>query len=476
MALKELIAERTDLDPRQADHLVRLVAEWQLLADLSFADLLLLCRERDGDGLVVVAQMRPYTAQTVYQDDQVGRLIAPQEAHFTWRALEEGRIVREGDPVWREGVAIRVEGIPVRAGGRVIAAISQQANLDTARQPSRLELTYLLTAGDLARMIEAGTFPFDVELPDPETLPRVGDGLIRLDAEGKVEYASPNAVSAYRRLGVTENLEDRPLGDLDIDPHGILQTLRSQVPAESEVEARGAVVHRRAVPLIHDGVVEGAVILLRDVTELRRRDKLLMAKDATIREIHHRVKNNLQTVASLLRLQARRNERLDVRQALEESERRIRSIAVVHETLSHERSDMVDFDQVAGEVVHMVSDGLTGPEVDLAVEGSCGPVIADVATPLAVVLSELLQNSVEHAFGEEGGTIGVRLERLDGEVLLEVWDDGRGLPEGFSLESSSGLGLQIARALVESELGGTLALDGGKGTRARVTVPSARNA
>jgi two-component sensor histidine kinase len=476
MALKELIAERTDLRPQDADHLVRLVAEWQLLADLAFADLLLLCRERDGDGLVVVAQMRPYTAQTVYQDDQVGRLIPPQEAHFTLRSLEEGRIVREGDPVWREGVAIRVEGIPVRHGDDVIAAISQQANLDTARQPSRLELTYLLTAGDLALMIEAGTFPFDAELPDPETLPRVGDGLIRLDAGGKVEYASPNAVSAYRRLGVTENIEDRSLAEVDIDPHGILQTLRSRLPAESEVEARGAVVHRRAIPLILDGRVNGAVILLRDVTELRRRDKLLMAKDATIREIHHRVKNNLQTVASLLRLQARRNERLDVREALEESERRIRSIALVHETLSHERSDIVDFDQVAGEVVHMVSEGLTGPEVELSVEGSCGPVVADVATPLAVVLSELIQNSVEHAFGEGGGSIGVRLQRLDDDVVVEVWDDGRGLPEGFSLEGSSGLGLQIARALVESELGGTLALDGAGGTKARVTVPSARGA
>ena len=474
MALKELIAERTRLGPREADHLVRLVAEWQLLADLSFADLLLLCRERDGEGLVVVAQMRPYTAQTVYQDDQVGRLIPPQEAHFTWRALEEGRIVREGEPVWRDGIPIRVEGIPVRADGRVIAAISQQANLDTARQPSRLELTYLLTAGDLARMIEEGTFPFDVDLPDPETLPRVGDGLIRLDAHGKVEYASPNAVSAYRRLGVTENLEDRPLAELDIDPHGILSALRSLVPSESEVEALGAVVLRRSVPLVIEGVVAGAVVLLRDVTELRRRDRLLMAKDATIREIHHRVKNNLQTVASLLRLQARRNDRLDVREALEESERRIRSIALVHETLSHERSDIVDFDQVAGEVVHMVSEGLTGPEVDVSVEGSCGAVIADIATPLAVVLSELLQNSVEHAFGESGGRIGVRLGRRDGQVLLEVWDDGQGLPEGFSLEGSTGLGLQIARALVESELGGRLALDGGSGTRARVTIPAER--
>ena len=474
MALKEMIGERTLLRERDADHLVRLVAEWQLLADLAFADLLLLCRERDGDGLIVVAQMRPYTAQTVYEDDQVGTLIAPQEGHFSWRALEDERIVREGDPVWRDGTPIRVEGIPVRAGGRVIAAISQQANLNTARQPSRLELTYLLTAGDLAVMIEAGTFPFDADLPDPETLPRVGDGLVRLDAEGHVEYASPNAVSAYRRLGVTENLEDRALADLDIDPEGILRSLRSRQPVESEVEARGAVVLRRAIPLIRDGTVHGAVMLLRDVTELRRRDRLLMAKDATIREIHHRVKNNLQTVASLLRLQARRDERLDVRQALEESERRIRSIALVHETLSHERSDVVDFDHVAGQVVQMVSEGLTGPEVEVTVEGSCGPVIADVATPLAVVLSELLQNSVEHAFGDGGGRIAVRLEREDGTVGLEVRDDGRGLPSDFNLEDGAGLGLQIARALIESELGGTLTLDGGNGTSARVSVPGGR--
>ena len=475
MALKDVIVERTELGERAAEHLVRLVAEWQLLADLAFADLLLLCRDRGGEGLVVVAQMRPYTAQTVYEEDQVGRVIPQPEAHFTWRALEEGRIVREGDPVWREGVPIRVEAIPVRCDGEVVAAISQQANLNTARQPSRLELTYLMTAGDLAQMIEAGTFPFDIDPPDPETLPRVGDGLIRLDAAGRVEYASPNAVSAYRRLGVTENLEDRPLRELDLEPDEIVRTLSSRRPGESEVEARGAVVLRRAIPLLREDEVQGAVVLVRDVTDLRRRDRLLMAKDATIREIHHRVKNNLQTVASLLRLQARRNERPDVREALEESERRIRSIALVHETLSHERSDAVDFDQVAGEVAHMVSEGLTGPEVEVSVEGSCGAVVADVATPLAVVLSELLQNSVEHAFDERGGRIGVRLARDDGDVSLEVWDDGRGLPEGVRLETSAGLGLQIARALVESELGGTLLLDDGAGTRARVRVPLRRS-
>jgi two-component system, sensor histidine kinase PdtaS len=469
VALKDLIAERTDLDGADAEHLARLVAEWQLLADLSFADLLLMCPERGGDGLVVVAQMRPYTAQTVYQEDQVGRRLSRGEAHFTWSAMEEGRIVREGEPVWREGVPIRVEGIPVRCEGRVIAAISQQANLATTRTPSRLELTYLRTAGDLAVMIAEGTFPFDVEEPDPEALPRVGDGLMRLDAAGRVAYASPNAVSAYRRLGVTENVLDRPLHEFDLDPGVVLETLRSRLPAEDEIEALGAVVFRRSIPLIVTGRLTGAVVLVRDVTELRRRDRLLVLKDATIREIHHRVKNNLQTVASLLRLQARRSP--EVAAALAESERRIRAIALVHETLSSEHGDVVDFDQVAREVAAMVGEGLAGPGVQIAVEGSLGPVVAEVATPLAVVLSELLQNSVDHAFGDGGGRIGVRLSRDDGRLELEVWDDGRGLPPRFGLEEHAGLGLQIVRSLVESELGGDLALSGAGGTRAMVSVP-----
>jgi two-component sensor histidine kinase len=156
---------------------------------------------------------------------------------------------------------------------------------------------------------------------------------------------------------------------------------------------------------------------------------------------------------------------------LAESERRIRSIALVHETLSLEHGDTVDFDRVAGEIADMVGEGLAGPEVEIDLEGSCGAIVADVATPLAVVLSELLQNSVEHAFDEGGGRIDIRLSRRNGELQVEVRDDGRGLPAGFTLDRETGLGLQIARTLVESELGGTIRLDGGEGTRASVRVP-----
>ena len=143
----------------------------------------------------------------------------------------------------------------------------------------------------------------------------------------------------------------------------------------------------------------GALVLVRDVTELRRRERELMTKDATIREIHHRVKNNLQTVAALLRLQARRLRAPEARAALDEAVRRVGSIAVVHETLSHAPEEVVDFDDIAARVAMMAGE-VSAAEVRVIpkITGSFGQLSASVATPLAMVLTELLQNALQHGF------------------------------------------------------------------------------
>src|SRR5690349_24744293 len=124
-------------------------------------------------------------------------------------------------------------------------------------------------------------------------------------------------------------------------------TASGRAHMETEIEANGSVVQLRTMPLVVNGGRSGALILVRDVTELRHRERELMTKDATIREIHHRVKNNLQTVAALLRLQARRLRAPEARAALDEAIRRVGSIAVVHETLSHAPEEVVDFDDIA---------------------------------------------------------------------------------------------------------------------------------
>jgi len=374
--LRELVEEHTSLGPTEVDHLFRLAGDWQLIADLSFADLLLWVAveprseqsgqsEEDSGRLefLCVAQVRPTTAPTAYQDDSVGRyLTGPEAAHLSI-AHSQGRIWREGDPVWYGDTPARHEAIPVRRrdGVDVIAVVGRDTNLSTARTPSQLEMNYLTTADDLAQMVADGTFPAPRHPGETTSAPRVGDGLIRLDASGRVSYASPNAQSAYRRLGlsahlvgedlaaVTRRLVDDPLEATQAGDR-IQAALRGESPPRKELEARGAIVLQRALPLLPAGVPIGALVLVRDTTEVRRRDRELLTKDATIREIHHRVKNNLQTVAALLRLQARRVSSADARVALEESVRRVASIAIVHETLSMSISadEEVEFDVVDG--------------------------------------------------------------------------------------------------------------------------------
>ena len=477
-SLEQLLEERAGLPEDAVERVQALISDWQILSDLAFADLLLCVRDPSTSDVVVVAQMRPYTAQTVHQEDLVGTVLPLTRREAVLRAFDEGVLVRDGEPDWSTGVPVRQEAIPVPWHGEVIAVVSREANLSTVRAPSQLELTYLQTANELAHMIAEGSFPFVGEDPERELAPRVGDGMVRIDASGRVSYASPNAVSAYRRLGVAANILRRPIEDFDLDDESVTAALRDGRPIESEVEARGAVVLRRVIPLTRGGKVLGALMLMREVTELRRHERLLLSKDATIREIHHRVKNNLQTVASLLRVQSRRLKTEEARAALQESVRRIGSIALVHETLSQDARQRVTFDVVAQRLVDTVTAGLTSPSrtVTTTIEGSAGELSPALASPLALVLSELLQNSIEHAFGDgsEGGTVHVRMRRGPATLTMEVTDDGPGVPEGFDHLRDANLGLQIADTLVTTELGGTLTVarrSDARGTVATVVTP-----
>ena len=478
--LAELVRARTDLTRLDLEHLQRLVAEWQLVADLSFSDLVLWVRTLDTHWLAV-AHMRPTTGPTAYPHDVVGEDVA--DSPRVERAWREGRILRDAG----SRVSVRQETVPVRRGDRVIAVLSRDTNAAVTRVPSPLELAYLSSAGELLQMIGEGAFPFPGYDPDPEHAPRVGDGLLRLDGTGHVVYASPNALSAYRRLGVTGDLLGVHLGQtiarlsagpgkLD-EPRGsaaLAAALRFREPRDSEVEARGAVVLLRALPLVPAREPRGALVLVRDVSEVRRRDRQIMGKDATIREIHHRVKNNLQTVAALLRMQARRMADPAAQAALQESVRRVASIALVHETLSLTLDENVDFDLIADKVLAMCAEiATTGAPVAVVRAGTFGILPAHVATSLSMVLTELVQNAVEHAYpdGQEG-RIEVLAERRDECLVVEVVDDGAGLPEGFELEGSTQLGLQIVRTLVAGELDGQLSLERlSRGTRARLEVP-----
>lgn len=461
--LSELVKERTDLTDVEVERLHHVLESWQLLADLSFADLLLWCRLLNEDGFVCVAQMRPYTAQTIHPEDVFGKIVRDEELPIIERALLEERTWQRDDPLLIDGLEVRMEAIPVPYMGRVIGVITKEGAPLRYRRPGRLEENYLECASAITRMVEEGNFPFTGEEADAELSPRVGDGLVRLDSEGRVLYASPNAISALRRLGIVSYIVGEEFGELRVDAGPATDALSLGRPAEGDMEVGGTVVHQRVIPFIEgkDRSVFGAMVLIRDVTELRHRERVIQRKEAVIREVHHRVKNNLQTIASLLRLQARRLDSPEARRELEEAVRRIASIAVVHETLTQESTESVQFGRVAGALIEMVSEGLTHPEgkIEISASGDPGELPPELATPLAVALVELLQNAVEHAFDGRGGRVRVVMEHASSQMKLVVEDDGRGVPDSIgSSGEGGGLGLQIVKALLE-ELAGQFTIE-----------------
>ncbi|MGH3867522.1 MAG: sensor histidine kinase [Pseudonocardiaceae bacterium] len=489
--LSELLAQHTQCSSAAVGHLQRVVAEWQLLADLAFADLLMwapLDAAEAATEFICVAHVRPTTGPTVHPEDVVGTRAAETDYPRLRQALRHGNILRDEQPRWLLGVPVRHEVVPVRLGERQIAVLGREANLAVPRVPSPLEIAYLGIATDLCQMLADGSFPDVGTTPDRDGGPRAGDGLLRLDSGGIVIYASPNALSAYHRMGHAADLRGAQLALLTrglisdpFDAAEVAQRIRAAIQGSPstriEADAAGATMLFRALPLRPRGASAGALVLVRDVTEVRSRDRALLSKDAIIREIHHRVKNNLQTVAALLRLQSRRTANLEARQALQESVRRVASIAMVHETLSISLDERVDIDDVVDRVLSMVAE-VSGEESRVVVrrEGTLGILAAEFATPLVMVLTELVQNAVEHAFepGQEGEVV-LCAERSAGSLEVTVSDDGCGLPPDFSLARAERLGLQIVRTLVGSELRGSLELQRRqpRGTIAVLTLPLA---
>src|SRR5690349_15287135 len=484
--LGDLLAEHTMLPGNAVDHLHAVVGEWQLLADLSFADYLMWVRRDDGV-LVCVAQVRPNTAPTVLLADAVGSLADADEMPLVTSAFHSGAIGRETGGGQQNSADIKVEAVPVRYDNELVAVLTHQTSL-APRQASPLEAAYIDCAADLLNMLSEGTFPNVGDLAMSRSSPRVGDGFIRLDEAGVVTFASPNAISAYHRMGLAAELEGhnlvavtRPLIGDPFEAQELANHVRDSLAGGSsmrmEVDAGGAAVLLRTLPLVVHGNAVGAAVLIRDVTEVKRRDRALLSKDATIREIHHRVKNNLQTVAALLRLQARRTNNAEGREALIESVRRVSSIALVHDALSMSVDEEVNLDEVVDRIVPIMNDvASVDTPIRITREGDLGVLDADRATALIMVITELVQNALEHAFDGDvsKGAVTIRAERSARWLDVVVHDDGRGLPEGFSLEKSDRLGLQIVRTLVAAELDGSLGMhaspDGGTDVVLRVPI------
>ncbi len=480
----ELARHVAGFDSDGVRHMQRLFRTWSLIADLALADVLLLAPvaspnvDSDDPPFIVLANVRPSTSPTLYTHDPIGDRHRPDNRPLVadaWRneELVQGRVAF--GPHFPEGEA-DILAAPFWFEGHKLGVVLRERKV-TQRQQIQLETTYNALADRLLQMVSDGIFPF-VGSGDPQYgAPRVGDGVLVLDADRRVTFQSPNAVSALHRLGIHRSPAGQRLADIGLDDSFVRSAFALCKGVTQELERGDEVtVTSRCIPLLEKGVVDGAFVLVRDISELKRRDRLLLSKDATIREIHHRVKNNLQTISSLLRLQARRVESEEGRAALDESVRRIAAIAIVHETLANDAAedasgDDAPFLDVAKPLVRMIEEGLGSRDdpIRFEITGDAGRLPLIRSIPLAVVLTELIQNVVDHAFPDHvhpdgGRRVRVDFDTDDHELRVSVSDNGQGPPEGFDFAEARGLGLTLVNTFVTTELSGSITMTDGDGT------------
>jgi two-component sensor histidine kinase len=461
-----------------------------ILSDLSRSDLLLYVPS--GELAAVVSdQARPHSIYPVYEDELVGREVDMHTAPWVLHALSRTRLHRGVQSGTVRDAPIVREALPVLGSqGSAIAALSIEANLLAHERHRRRSKAFRRALQRLQEMVLRG------EMVNAEALSPFGehDGIVVIDLQRRIQYTSGIAANLYRRIGYMSSLVRQTVYDLETaDAELVDEALNLGMCIEREREEHGRIWIRKVIPLYltrrwwtsfllgaqdmpspPGSVAAGALWTVHDDTEARVKEQELRAKLAMIQEVHHRVKNSLQSIASLLRLQARRAEAEEVRQALIETVNRILSVAVVHEFLSYRSVSVINLHDVAQRILDQMTDTVLDPmkRIQFRLSGPSIYLSSQQATACALVINELLLNALEHGYEHQDiGMVTVDLAD-DGEwVGIIIGDDGTGLPSGFSLEEHGGLGLHIVRTLVESDLKGKFELGGDVGVRATVAFP-----
>lgn len=483
--LRNLATKYSELTEEELEWLELLALDLPLLADVALSDVVLWVPTEDGNYLAV-AHSRPAGYITLFYRDVIGDFLRPEWREVVEQALETGKPAASTSPAWYEENPMKLTAYSISrrdANGNVFgpyAVATVHTSAHDTQHASRIAAAFREVANDLLGMIQTGAFPNPGGVGGQQGAPRATDGLVRINLKGIATFVSPNSQTTFTMLGYRDEIEDQNFsevlvqvlkGQFDTD-ESLPLISQGKIAKRTEIFVRGHSVAMRSIPVYRDGERIGGIVLTRDVSELRQQAQELITKDATIREIHHRVKNNLQTVASLLRVQARRARSEEAKQVLGQAMRRVAAIAVVHDTLSTGLAQIVDFDVVFERVLGLAAEvaSLHGTTVHPRKEGEFGELPSEYATPLALALTEIVTNAVEHGLAGREGVVFIRADRTSERLTVEVIDTGTGLPGGTV---GDGLGTQIVRTLIEGELGGSIVwgADVAGGTRVAIDIP-----
>ncbi len=459
-----LYRKYTKLTAMQAELLKRMSVSFPFIADLTHAHLLLYVKMSDSLNYMVMKHHKPHTFFSQVDLPELGQQIAISEEPLISAVFERKKYIH-GRREWRLGNTLDMYAYPVLDGNEVIGVVTLETIQDGTAPEHYKKLL------DVAEIL----LKHSRKKIDPEIFaPILADtGIIIADKNNRITYVNLSATRIYQVLGISHLIGCR-VPDREIESMLHREIVDSSRPFEKEIQVDDLILLQRDIKVEEAGVLQCRILLLADVTQIRKKDREIKIKTAVIQEIHHRVKNNLQTIASLLRLQGRRSSSKEVRAALQESTNRILSMAVVHEFLSQHDKEEINVIEVTKNIIDSVVPNMVDREFELSsrIEGPEVVLSSQNASNLAVIINELILNSVEHGFkGKKAGMIGLRTEITADGYVLDLYDDGAGMPDDFDPDMSKSLGLQIVKTLVQDDIGGTIEFKNDHGTHCILHIP-----
>lgn len=448
--IKQLCEEYTDLSEDEIQVIRMMAGTLQPLANLEAADIFIDCPCKEGDA-IVVAEAKPEEVPSSYKNSVVGMLAKAENEPAVARTFSLGIATKYMKARTQEDNYTIQSVEPIKYNSRVIGVLIREKRI--TEETKETEDRYAAVEIPLNHMINESEWLTE----------SIDEGLILVDDSGVVTFRNMYAKELFQSLGYVEDILGQQYKNICLNHYNGKPGLEEVL---SEVRISNHYLRIRQIKLEKENI--RLAVIIRDITWNREQEKNLVLKSVAIEEVHHRVKNNLQTIASLLRMQARRTENEETKHLLNESINRILSISATHQLLAHSGKDEVELK----EVLHKVRNNLaqtyltSAQKINLKLEGDDITVDSDIATSVALAVNELVQNSIRYAFpGERAGNVCIRIERGKIYSTITVKDDGAGF--NIATIKAGSLGLKIVESMVEDKLHGKLKIRSGThGTKA----------
>lgn len=453
----------------------KVAKQLQITADVAQADMFIDCPTRSADCAIVVAQVAPATAQSLYQSSVIGQMAYARNEPAVLFSLLSGMPIIEHRGISQEGSAMQQNVVPIKndAGATIGVLIKEHDISGQLEHEKHVELL-LETTEQLSDSLLRSAM-MESRVPS-----LIHDGIVLIDENDTIGYANAQAVSLLNRIGYGDSPKGKPVNWLFDGKCSSLQMQQKGGVLYEELHINGHIILLKAV-VLHNrdfGTISGSIVLLHDITELKEKEKQLMIKSAVIKEIHHRVKNNLQTITGLLRMQVRRTDHVELKTLLRESINRINSIAAIHDILAQSGLESINVHQLIGDIADMIVGSQVEPEksIEVVVTGAFPDYSSDKATTLALIVTELIQNSILHGFKDTSrGKIEIHCEEYQYGMKLSIQDNGCGIGDREEEVTGCHLGLQIVETLVVQDLEGSIRyLNNGNGTTVTLQAPRGR--